>query len=153
MKLSLKGRDVTVSHVKDKLAGLTARMGVWQARIKVGSTASFPLLERRLKTNRIDLPDNIKTCIIWHLEIVSAEIRSYFNDDTLHVSWCRDPFSTEIDPNAEEVEELTEFKVLNAMKLALNNKTDDFSLWLSPHDSYSLLSNKASVILVQFATT
>ena len=31
MKLSLQGRDVTVSDVKDKLAGLTARMGVWQA--------------------------------------------------------------------------------------------------------------------------
>ena len=35
--------------------------------------------------NRIDLSDNIKTCIIEHLEIVSAEFRSYFNDDTLHV--------------------------------------------------------------------
>ena len=36
--------------------------------------------------NRIDLSDNIKTCIIEHLETVSAEFRSYFNDDTLHVS-------------------------------------------------------------------
>ena len=72
MSLSLQGRDVTVSHFKDKLASLTARMEVWQARIKVGSTTSYPLLERRLKTNRIDLPDDIKTCIIKHLEIVSA---------------------------------------------------------------------------------
>ena len=30
MKLSLQGRNVTVNYVKDKLAGLTARMGVWQ---------------------------------------------------------------------------------------------------------------------------
>ena len=30
MNLSLQGRDVTVSNVKDKLARLTARMGVWQ---------------------------------------------------------------------------------------------------------------------------
>ena len=29
------GRDVTVRDVKDKLAGLTAQMGFWQARIKV----------------------------------------------------------------------------------------------------------------------
>ena len=36
MNLSLQGRDVTVSDVKDKLAGLTGRIGVWQARIKVG---------------------------------------------------------------------------------------------------------------------
>ena len=36
--------------------------------------------------NRIDLPDDIKTCIMEHLEIVSAEFRSYFND-MLHVSW------------------------------------------------------------------
>ena len=53
-----------------------------------------------------------------HPEIVSAEFRSYFNDDTFHVSWYRDPFNTEIDPNAEEAEELAEFKVSNAMKLA-----------------------------------
>ena len=51
MNLSLQDRDVTVSDVKDKLAGLTARMGVWQARIKVGSTTSFPLLEKRQKMN------------------------------------------------------------------------------------------------------
>ena len=105
MNLSLQGRDVTVSDVKDKLAGLTARMGVWQARIKVGSTTSFHLLERRLKMNSIDLSDNIKTCIIEHLEIVSAEFRSYFHHNTLHLSWYRHPFNIEIDPNAEEAEE------------------------------------------------
>ena len=84
--------------------------------------------------NRIDLPDNIKTCIIKHLEIVSAEFQSYFNDDTLHVSCCKDPLNTEIDPNAEEAEQLAQFKVSNAMKLAFNNKTDDSRFWLSLHD-------------------
>ena len=73
MNLPLQGRDVTVSDVKDKLAGVFAQIGVWQARIKVGSITWFPLLERRLKVNRIDLPDNIKTCIKEHLEIISDE--------------------------------------------------------------------------------
>ena len=84
----------------------------------------FSLLEMHLKMNRIDLPDNIKTCVIKHLEIVSAEFRSYFNDDTLHISWYKDLFNTEINPNAEEAEELAEFKVSNVMKLAFNNETD-----------------------------
>ena len=74
--------------------------------------------------NEIELPDNIKTCIIEHLEILSAELESYFNNDTLHISWLRDPFNIEISPNAEEAEELAEFKVSNAMKLAFNNKTE-----------------------------
>ena len=69
MNLSLQDRDVKVSAVNDKLAGLTARTGVWQAPIKVDSTIFFPLLERRLKMNRVDLSDNIKTCLIKHLEI------------------------------------------------------------------------------------
>ena len=73
MNLSSQSRDVTVSDVKDRLAELTARKGVWQAQIKVGSSNSFPLLETCLKMNRIDLPNNIKTCIIEHLEIVSAD--------------------------------------------------------------------------------
>ena len=42
MNLSLQGRDMIVSDVKEKLAGLTDRMGVWQAQIKVGCTTSFP---------------------------------------------------------------------------------------------------------------
>ena len=130
MILFLQGRDVTVSDVKDKLSGLTARIGVGQARIKVGFTTSFPLLERRLKMNGIDLQDNIKTCIIKHLEIVSAEFQSYFNDDTLRVSWYTDQFNTEINPNAEEAEDLAEFKVSNAIKLAFNNKTDESSFCL-----------------------
>ena len=73
INLSLQGRDVIVSDVKDRLIWLSARMGVLEARIKVGSTNSLPLLKRRLKMNRIDLPDNVKTCNIEHLEIVSAE--------------------------------------------------------------------------------
>ena len=73
INLSLQGHNVTISDVKEKLSGLTARIRVWQARIKIGSTTSFPLLERRLKMNRIDLLDNITTCIIEHLEIVASE--------------------------------------------------------------------------------
>ena len=87
--LVFQDRDVTVSNVKDKLARLTARTGVWQARIKVGSTASFPLLERRLKINRIDFPDDIKTCNIKQIKIVSAEFRLYFNNNTFHVTETR----------------------------------------------------------------
>ena len=100
--------------------------------------------------NKINLPDNIKTCIIEHLKIISAEFQSYFNNNTLHVSWHRDSFNTEVDTNAKETEELAEFKVLNVMKLAFNNKTDDSSFWLSRHDSFPLFSKKASVIFVQF---
>ena len=60
MNLPLQDRDVTVSDVKDKLSGLTARMGVWKIRIKVRSTNSFPLLEKRLKMNGIDLQKTLK---------------------------------------------------------------------------------------------
>ena len=48
---------------------------------------------------------------------------------------------------------LSEFKVSNAMKLAFNNKTEDSSIRLSLYDSYPQASKKASVILVQLATT
>ena len=85
------------------------------------------MLERRLKMNSIAMPNNVKTCIIEHLKIVSADFQSSFNNDPLHVSWYRDQFDTEIEPIAEEEEKLAEFKVSNAMKLACNNKTDNSS--------------------------
>ena len=49
--------------------------------------------------------------------------------------------------------ELAEFKVSNAMKQAFSNKSDLSSFCLSLHDSYPMLSKKASVMFVQFATT
>ena len=66
----------------------------------------------------------------------------------LHISWYKDLFNTEINPNAEETEELAEFKVSNVMQLAFNNKTDNSNFWLSLHNLYPLLSKKTSLILV-----
>lgn len=152
MNQSLQGHDVTVSDVQDKLAGLSARMGVWQARIEAGSTASFPFLDEHLQTQRIELPIGIKDCIIGHLDILSAEFKSYFDDAPLDVPWHRDPFNTEIEPTEDEAEELAELKVSKAMKLAFSNREDLSSFWLSVQDAYPLLSKKASEMHVQFAT-
>lgn len=152
MNQSLQGHDVTVSDVQDKLAGLSARMGVWQARIEAGSTASFPFLDEHLQTQRIELPIGIKDCIIGHLDILSAEFKSYFDDAPLDVPWHRDPFNTEIEPTEDEAEELAELKVSKAMKLAFSNREDLSSFWLSVQDAYPLLSKKASEMHAQFAT-
>ena len=56
-------------YVEDRWPSRTSPDYNWQARTKVGSITSFPLLERRLKMNRIDLSDNIKTCVIEHLKL------------------------------------------------------------------------------------
>ena len=53
----------------------------------------------------------------------------------------------------EEAEELAELKVSNAMKQAFKNREDVSSFWLSLHDSFPILSKKASVMLMQFATS
>uniref|UniRef100_UPI00358E9691 protein FAM200C-like n=1 Tax=Myxine glutinosa TaxID=7769 RepID=UPI00358E9691 len=153
MNQSLQGHDVTVSDVQDKLAGLSARMEVWQARIKAGSTASFPFLDEHLQTQRIELPVSIKDCITRHLDNLSAEFKSYFDDAPLDVPWHKDPFNAKIEPTEDEAEELAELKVSKAMKLVYSNKEDLSTFWLSVQDAYPLLSKKASVMLIQFATT
>lgn len=153
MNLSLQGRDVTVGDVQDKLAGICARIGVWGERIKVRSTSSFPLLSQYLEIKKVELPVGIQTCISEHLRIVSAEFESYFPEKRVHIPWYKDPFNTEIDPIEEEAEELAELQVSNALKLVFENREDFASFWMSLYDSYPLLSKKASVLLVQFATT
>ena len=100
--LSLQDYDVTVSDVRDKLAEITDHMGVWQAHIKVESTTSFPLLERRLKMKWIDMQDNIKTCITEDVEIVSAKILFYFKNHTLHVSWYKDWSTLKLTPMSKK---------------------------------------------------
>ena len=111
INLSLQHHDVTVSDVKDKLAGLTARMGMWQARIKIGSTTSFPLLERRLKMNGNDLPDNFKTCIIEYLEVVSAEFLSYFNDHMFHGTETRLTLKLILMPKKQRSRQSSKFRM------------------------------------------
>ncbi|KAF2358617.1 hypothetical protein FHG87_010625 [Trinorchestia longiramus] len=68
------------------LAGLSAQMGVWEARIKAGSTASFSFMDEHLQTQRNELPVSIKDCIPGHLEILPAELESYSDDTPLHIS-------------------------------------------------------------------
>ena len=106
MNVCLQGRDVTVSNVQDKLAGLSSRMSVWQARIKAGSTVSFPVLVDYLRMNRIEFPVGINTYIKDHLEALCAEFQSYFNYPPLYVSWHKNSFNIEVDAIAEEAEEL-----------------------------------------------
>ena len=45
VNVCLQGLNITVSEVRDKLAGLSARISVWQSRIQAGFTSSFPLLD------------------------------------------------------------------------------------------------------------
>uniref|UniRef100_A0A8C4WVN9 Uncharacterized protein n=1 Tax=Eptatretus burgeri TaxID=7764 RepID=A0A8C4WVN9_EPTBU len=153
MNQSLQGCNVTVSAVQEKLAGMSARMEVWQARIKARSTASFPFLDEDLQTQRIELPVGIKDCITGHLDNLSAEFKSYFDDALLDVPWQKDPFNAKIEPTEDEAEELAELKVSKAMKLVFSNKEDHSTFWLSVQDAYPLLRKKASVRHIQFATT
>ncbi|QQP39543.1 Uncharacterized protein FKW44_020461, partial [Caligus rogercresseyi] len=145
MNQSLQGHDTS-------LPDCLLQMGVWQARIEAGSTASFLFLDEHLQTQRIELPIGIKDCIIGHLDILSAEFKSYFDDAPLDVPWHRDPFNTEIEPTEDEAEELAELKVSKAMKLAFSNREDLSSFWLSVQGAYPLFSKKASELHVQFAT-
>ena len=153
INITLQGRDITVSDVQDKLVGLSARMAVWLARIKDGSTASFPSLDELLHVKGIELPVGLKNDIIQHLESVVAEFGRYFDDAPLVVPWHKSPFNTDIDPYEEEAEELAELKVSTAMKLAFKHKEDISSFWLSAREAFPIMSQKASVMLVQFATT
>ena len=77
----------------------------------------------------------------------------YFNAPPLYVSWHKSPFNIEVDPIAEEAEELSELKVLNAVEVAFKNRNDISSFWLSLHVAYPLLSKKASEMYVQCYTT
>ena len=103
--------------------------------------------------NYIELAVTIKELIITHLDNICTEIHFYFDKLSSQVTWLKDPFNAHIDPAAEEAEELAEFKVSNATKLAFEIKRDLCSFWLSLSDTYPILSNKASLELVQFATT
>ena len=69
------------------LLGFVLKWESSRHKSKIDSTAWLRFLDDCLKMNRTELLFGIKTYIVKHLEIVSAQFQSDFSDTRLDVSW------------------------------------------------------------------
>ena len=60
ISICLQGCDVTVCEVKDELAGLTAQVSIWKAKIESESFDSFLLPDKYLAMINIQLLTHAK---------------------------------------------------------------------------------------------
>ncbi|QQP54558.1 Protein ZBED8-like [Caligus rogercresseyi] len=79
VNVTLQGGEASVSDVKDKLAGLGARIALWIRRLHRGNVAAFPLLDAFLLDKQLELPDDLKESIAVHLERLTSEFKAYFD--------------------------------------------------------------------------
>ena len=103
VSITLQGRDASVSDVKDKLAGLRARIALWIRRLHRGNVAAFPLLDAFLLDKQLHLPDDLKESIAAHLEKLTSEFEAYFDGvEPAYYPWYKDPFGVVVDDEMEE---------------------------------------------------
>jgi len=103
VNVTLQGREASVSDVKDKLAGLGARISLWIRRLHRGKVAAFPLLDAFLLDKQLDLPDDLKESIAAHLEKLTCEFEAYFDGvEPAYYPWFKDPFGAVVDDEMEE---------------------------------------------------
>ncbi|QQP53813.1 Protein ZBED8-like [Caligus rogercresseyi] len=153
VNVTLQGREASVSDVKDKLAGLGARIALWIRRLHRGNVAAFPLLDAFLLDKQLDLPDDLKESIAAHLERLTSEFKAYFDGvEPAYYPWYKDPFGAVVDDEMEEAEELLMLRE-SAVAKAEFRKLSLSEFWLQQQDTYPRLCNKAAQMFLPFPTT
>ena len=138
--------------MKDKLAGLRARIALWIRRLHRGNVAAFPLLDAFLD-EQLDLPDDLKESIAAHLERLTSEFKAYFDGvEPTYYPWYKDSFGAVVDDEMEEAEELLMLRE-SAVAKAEFRKLSLSEFWLQQQDTYPRLCNKAAQIFLPFPTT
>ena len=89
-----------------------------------------------------------------HLELLSEHFKKYFLKETYdNFDWILNPFVVaKTDLSGREEEELAELSSDRTLMISFNQKALA-SFWLGVVDKYPLLSQKATKILLPFATT
>ncbi|QQP31356.1 Uncharacterized protein FKW44_024932 [Caligus rogercresseyi] len=153
VNVTLQGLEASVSDVKDKLAGLGARIALWIRRLHRGNVAAFPLLDAFLLDKQLDLPDDLKESIAAHFERLTSEFKAYFDGvEPAYYPWYKDPFGAVVNNEMEEAEELLMLRE-SAVAKAEFRKLSLSEFWLQQQDTYPRLCNKAAQMFLPFPTT
>lgn len=127
----------------------------WISCIKKANTECFPLLCNYLNENRLELPRNIRSFIIAHLEIVLKSLSDYFPDTDIDIEWIRNPFVVTNQPSmltVLEYESLIDLQCSSELKHTFGSASLS-EFWVGARSVYPQVAKKAILALLPFVTT
>ena len=151
--LSLQGRDANILLSQSKITAFIKKLNTWKARISDNVLDMFPVLCDYIANKPLIDKELIFSDIQPHLELLSEHFKKYFLKETY------DNFDRIVNPLVvaktdlfkREEEELAELSSDQTLMISFNQKALPF-FWLSVVNEYPLLSQKATKILLPFAT-
>ena len=152
--LSLQGRDANILLSQNKITAFIKKLNIWKARTSDNVVVMFPVLFDYIANKSLIDKELIFSDIQPHLELLSEHFKKYFSKETY------DNFDRILNPLVvaktdlfkREEEELAELSLDQTLMISFNQKALA-SFWLGVVDEYPLLSQKATKILLPFATT
>ncbi|GBM26989.1 Zinc finger BED domain-containing protein 5 [Araneus ventricosus] len=155
-----RGKAVTVFDATDKVEGFKKKLKYWVDYIKNGSLDCFPLTKGFGEELKSDIPADILNEFEVHLLRLIDDFNSYFSkrlhENSKENVWVVEPNSISKKPSSltsQEYEcllDLTSDTVLTS-KFKTEKSISDF--WCTLKDEFKVLSDKANLILLPFATT
>ena len=154
LNLSLQGRDANILLSQNKITAFIKKLNIWKARISDNVVDMFPVLCDYIANKPLIDKELIFSDTQPHLELLSEHFKKYFLKETYDNFGCiLNPFVVaKTDLSGCEEEELAELSSDRTLMISFNQRALA-SFWLGVVDEYSLLSQKATKILLPFATT
>ncbi|GBM11275.1 Zinc finger BED domain-containing protein 5 [Araneus ventricosus] len=157
---AMTGKAVTVFDATDKVEGFKKKLKYWVEYIKNGSLDCFPLTKRFGEELESDIPADILNEFDVHVLRLIHDLNSYF-PKTLHENlkenvWVVEPNSISKNPSSltsQEYECLLDLTSDTAITSEFKTEKSISDFWCTLKDEFKILSDKANLILLPFATT
>lgn len=158
--ISLQGKAVTVFDATDKVEGFKKKLKYWVESIKNGSLDCLPLTKGFEEELESDIPADILNEFEVHLLRLLDTLNFYFPKE-LHENlkenvWVVTPYSITEKPSSltsQEYECLLDLTSDTALRSKFETMKSISDFWCTLKDEFKILSDKAKLILLPFATT
>ncbi|GBM45681.1 Zinc finger BED domain-containing protein 5 [Araneus ventricosus] len=165
-KLCDERKAVTVFDATDKVEGFKKKLKYWVNYIKIGSLDCFPLtkgfgcLECLIREElESDIPADILNEFEVHLLRLIDDFNTYFpkrlHENLKENDWVVEPYSISKTPSSltsQEYECLLDLTTDTAITSKFKTEKSISDFWCTLKDEFKVLSDKANLILLPFAT-
>jgi hypothetical protein len=160
LSLSLQGEAVTVFEASDKVQAFRKKIKFWAESMKNGILDSFPMVKEFTEQLDSDIPGDALNYFHVHLLSLLDSFNCYFPEE-LHKKieeqfWVVNPYSLSEKPaclTSQQYECLIDLTSDSAIKEKFATKKSLSEFWCQLKDEFKVLSDKAKIILLPFATT
>ncbi|GBN83817.1 Zinc finger BED domain-containing protein 5 [Araneus ventricosus] len=157
---SLQGKAVTVFDATDQVEEFKKKLKYWVESIKTGTLDCFPITKGFGEELESDIPADILNEFEVHLLRLIDAFNSYFpkglHENIQENVWVVEPYSISVKPSSltsQEYECLLDLTSDTAITSKFKTEKSISDFWCTLKDEFKILSDKAKLILLPFATT